>query len=241
MNLLYWLLSPNRVLRFSQFWLNFCIAIFVLLIFVNLYMYSAFDLLDYKQGPYAQIMFIHVPAAWLSLMLYIMLSFTSLMFIVIRHPLLSQLSNALCLCSLACVIITLVTGSLWGKPTWGTWWVWDARLTSVLILFIILVGIYALKKSFSDSLQGSIAASILTLLGLINIPIIKFSVDWWNTLHQPSSITIFGSHIHYSILLLLLSSFLDLFFFFSIIVLIHLRAVVLESKLSRSPIFKHEK
>lgn len=197
MNLLYWLLSPSRVLRFSRFWLDFCIIAFVLLTLVNLYIYFAFDMIDYKQGAASQIIFIHVPAAWLSLILYTALSFTSLMFIVTRHPLLSHLNIVLCLCSLLCVTITLVTGSLWGKPTWGTWWVWDARLTSVFILFIILVGIYMLKKSFSDALQGSIASSILALLGMINIPIVKFSVEWWNTLHQPAS-TCFNFSWEYS-------------------------------------------
>lgn len=233
MNLLLWLFSPNYILKYSQFWLKFCVNFFIFLVFFNIYIFYLFETFDYKQGFYVQIIFIHVPAAWLSLILYFLLSLLSLAFIVTRHPLFPQLSDIFCLCTLLYVIITLITGSFWGKPMWGTWWVWDARLTSVFVLFITLLGICILKKGFSDQFHGSLASSVLTLLGLINIPIIKFSVEWWNTLHQPASITIFASLIHYSIFILLVGFFFCFIFFLLIILFIYLQALMLEAKVNK--------
>nr|WFG74052.1 c1 cytochrome ABC transporter subunit [Cavernulicola chilensis] len=224
------ILSPNQVMKYSGPCLKSCITIFIFLVTINIYMYLTSDLFDYKQGFYVQIMFIHVPAAWLAVVSYIMLGATSLTFIVTRHPIFACLSDVLCLCSLLYVVITLVTGSLWGKPIWGAWWVWDARLTSVLALFFILLSIYLLKRTFNDKLKGSLTSSFLTLIGLINIPIIKFSVEWWHTLHQPSSITLFGSNIHYSIFFLLISFFFSFLVFLLIILLLYIRTIILESK-----------
>jgi heme exporter protein C len=143
---------------------------------------------DYQQGEAYRIMYVHVPAAWMALMVYALMAVMSLIGIVWRHPLAETAARAAAPIGAAFTAIALVTGSLWGKPMWGTFWVWDARLTSVLILFFLYLGYIALYEAFDDPARGARAAAILCLVGSVNLPIIKFSVDWWNTLHQPDSI-----------------------------------------------------
>ncbi|MGI9400270.1 MAG: heme ABC transporter permease [Rhizobiaceae bacterium] len=146
---------------------------------------------DYQQGSTVLIMFIHVPAAWLAMMVYTVMSFSALGILVWRHPLADVSLRAAAPLGAAFTFLALFTGSLWGKPMWGTWWVWDARLTSVLVLFIIYMGIIALSKAIEEPSNAARALAIVTLVGFVNIPIIKFSVDWWNTLHQPASVSRF--------------------------------------------------
>jgi len=143
---------------------------------------------DYQQGEAYRIMYVHVPAAWMALMVYALMALASVIGIVWRHPLAETAARAAAPIGAAFTAIALVTGSLWGKPMWGTYWVWDARLTSVLILFFLYLGYIALYEAFDDPNRGARAAAILCLVGSVNLPIIKFSVDWWNTLHQPDSI-----------------------------------------------------
>ena len=142
---------------------------------------------DYQQGDTVRIMYLHVPAAWLSMMCYMVMTSAALGTLVWRHPLADAAQKAAAPLGAAFTLLCLVTGSLWGKPMWGTWWVWDARLTSVLVLFLIYLGLIGAVATHRGSGQAARAAAILTLVGVINIPIIKFSVDWWNTLHQPAS------------------------------------------------------
>jgi heme exporter protein C len=150
-------------------------------------------------------MFVHVPAAWLSLMIYGVMALAALGTLVWRHPLADVTAKAAAPLGAAFTFLCLVTGSLWGRPMWGTYWVWDARLTSVLILFLMYLGVIALWRTVEDPSRAARAAAVLTLVGAINIPIIKFSVDWWNTLHQPASvIRLGGSTIDRSILVPLL-------------------------------------
>ena len=144
---------------------------------------------DYQQGATVLIMFIHVPAAWLAMLCYTAMSLSALGTLVWRHPLADVSLRAAAPIGAAFTFLALVTGSLWGKPMWGTWWVWDARLTSVLVLFIIYLGIMALARAIEDPAIAARSIAIVTLVGFINIPIIKFSVDWWNTLHQPASVS----------------------------------------------------
>ncbi len=146
---------------------------------------------DYQQGETVRIMYIHVPSAWIALFLYTTLSVCGVVFLVWRHILAGLALRAIAPVGATMTAICLITGSLWGQPMWGTWWVWDARLTSVLILFFLYIGIIALERSFENRDRGLQAASWLAIIGFINIPIIKFSVEWWNTLHQPSSISSF--------------------------------------------------
>src|SRR5690554_6683481 len=156
---------------------------------------------DYQQGITVRIMYIHVPFAWLSMMCYSIMALSSLGTLVWRHPLADVSVKAAAPIGAVFTLLALATGSIWGKPMWGTWWVWDARLTSVFVLFLMYLGIIALTRALDDPGKSARAAAIVTLVGFINIPIIKFSVDWWNTLHQPASvIRLDGPTIHSSML-----------------------------------------
>jgi heme exporter protein C len=147
---------------------------------------------DYQQSDAYRIMYVHVPAAWMSLFTYLIVATGSAVALIWRHPLAEITARAAAPIGACFTAIALVTGSIWGEPMWGTWWVWDARLTSVLILFFLYLGYIALYDAFDDPTRGARAASILALVGVINVPIVKFSVDWWNTLHQPSSVLRMG-------------------------------------------------
>jgi len=139
-----------------------------------------------------RIMFIHVPAAWLAMFGYMLIAVASLGTLIWRHPLADVAAKTAVPIGATFAFITLVTGSLWGKPMWGTYWVWDARLTSMLVLFLLYLGLAALWQAIEEPGRAGRAAAILALVGVINIPIIKFSVDWWNTLHQPASVVRLG-------------------------------------------------
>src|SRR5947207_14846527 len=147
---------------------------------------------DYQQGESVRIMFIHVPAAWMALSVYLFVALASAVALVWRHPLAEIAAQAAAPIGAAFTLICLATGSLWGRPMWGAWWVWDARLTSVLVLFVLHLGYRALVNAFDDVSRGARAGSLLALVGIVNLPIIKFSVDWWNTLHQPASVMRLG-------------------------------------------------
>jgi heme exporter protein C len=170
---------------------------------------------DYQQGATVKIMFIHVPAAWLGMLAWGVMSLAALGTLVWRHPLADVAAKAAAPIGAAFTLMCLVTGSLWGRPMWGTYWVWDARLTSVLVLFLMYLGVIALWRTVEDPARAARVAAVLTLVGAINIPIIKFSVDWWNTLHQPASVLrLGGSAIHPTILaplLVMIAAFTLLF------------------------------
>jgi heme exporter protein C len=157
---------------------------------------------DYQQGATVKIMFIHVPAAWLGTFGWVLMSAAALGTLVWRHPLADVAAKAAAPIGAAFTLMCLVTGSLWGRPMWGTYWVWDARLTSVLVLFIMYLGVIALWRTIEEPARAAKVVAVLTVVGAINIPIIKFSVDWWNTLHQGASVLrLGGSTIHPTILL----------------------------------------
>ena len=147
---------------------------------------------DYQQGSSVQIMFVHVPAAWLAMMTYTIMACSAIGTIVWRHPLADVSLRSAAPLGAMFTFLALVTGSLWGKPMWGTWWEWDARMTSVLVLLIIYLGLIALSKAFDEPSEAAQPLAIMTLTGFVIIPIIKFSVDWWNTLHQPASVSRFA-------------------------------------------------
>ena len=183
-----WLANPHR---FSKLTGNLQLPLIILsttMISLGLY-YGLFDSpKDYQQGDAVRIMYVHVPSAWLASFLYFSLAVSCIFYLVWKHPLADLIANTIAPIGLIFSILTLITGSLWGKPMWGTWWVWDARLTSMLILFFFYLGFILLSNAFERKIDGSKTASVLAIIGLINLPIIKFSVDWWHTLHQPSSI-----------------------------------------------------
>ncbi|TCT43104.1 heme ABC transporter permease [Martelella mediterranea] len=181
------LANPTRFLSLSGRVLPFMTGITLLLFAFGLYLCFSTEA-DYQQGDTVRIMYVHVPAAWLSMMCYMVMAVAALGTLVWRHPLADVAHKAAAPIGAAFTFLALLTGSLWGKPMWGAWWVWDARLTSVFILFLMYLGIIALNRAVDDPGRAARLASILILVGVVNIPIIKFSVDWWNTLHQPASV-----------------------------------------------------
>jgi heme exporter protein C len=181
-------MNPTRFMALTDRVLPWLGAVAALLLGLGLF--AAFFLVppDYQQGETVRIMYIHVPAAWLGMFAYIVMTSASLGVLVWRHPLADAAQKTAAPLGAIFTFVCLVTGSLWGKPMWGTYWVWDARLTSYLVLFLLYLGIIAIRQTMDDTPRGARVAAIMTLVGLIDIPIIKFSVDWWNTLHQPASV-----------------------------------------------------
>jgi len=187
---------------------------------------------DWQQGDAVRIMYIHVPAAWLASAGYAALALCSAISLVWRHPLADLAAVEIGPVGAGFTALCLATGSLWGKPMWGAWWVWDARLTSVLVLFFIYLGHIALVRAFDDPVRGYRAGAILALIGAVDLPIIKFSVDWWNTLHQPDTITLTGApHMYIGMLWPLLFSTLGYTLAFAAIVLTRTRAAVMERRI----------
>lgn len=180
--------NPTNFLRLAEKLLPWLAGVTAVSLAVGLAMAFFTAPADYQQGETVRIMYIHVPAAWVSMLSYIVMTAAALATLVWRHPLAEAAQKAAAPLGAAFTFVCLVTGSLWGKPMWGTYWVWDARLTSVLVLFLIYLGLIALWQTIEEPGRAARAASILTLVGSINIPIVKFSVDWWNTLHQPASV-----------------------------------------------------
>ena len=197
--------NPYRFLRIAKPLLPWAASATAALTGLGLYLAFVASPPDYQQGETVRIMYVHVPSAWMALFVYTLIAGASAAALVWKHPLAHLFAKAASPVGAAFTLLALVTGSLWGAPMWGTWWVWDARLTSVLVLFFLYLGHMALTGAFDDSARGARAAAILALVGVINIPIIKFSVDWWNTLHQPSSVVRMGGpSIHPAMLLPLL-------------------------------------
>jgi heme exporter protein C len=186
---------------------------------------------DYQQGESVRIMFIHVPAAWMALSIYLFIAVASAVALVWRHPLAEIAGQAAAPIGAGFTLVCLATGSLWGRPMWGAWWVWDARLTSVLVLFFLYLGYIALVNAFDDSSRGGRAGSLLALVGIVNLPIIKFSVDWWNTLHQPASVLRRGGpSIDLSLLIPLLIMAAGFGLLFGWLVLLRMRSALNEKK-----------
>src|SRR5262250_3196381 len=181
------LANPSRFLAFAARVLPWLAAATVCAFAVGLYL-TALAPDDYQQGATVKIMFIHVPNAWLAMFCWTLMTVAALGTLVWRHPLADVAAKAAAPIGTAFTFLCLLTGSLWGRPMWGTYWVWDARLTSVLVLFLMYLGLIALWRAIDDKGKAARAVAILTLVGTINLPIIKFSVDWWNTLHQPASV-----------------------------------------------------
>jgi heme exporter protein C len=187
-----WLANPARFMRLSAKALPWCGWVAGGTLAIGLYLSLLVAPPDYQQGDTVRIMFVHVPAAWMALSIYLFVAVASAVALVWRHPLAEVAARAAAPIGATFTLVCLVTGSLWGRPMWGAWWVWDARLTSVLILFFLYLGYIALVNAFDDPARGGRAGSVLALVGIVNLPIIKFSVDWWNTLHQPASVVRMG-------------------------------------------------
>ncbi len=189
---------------------------------------------DYQQGETVRIMFVHVPAAWLCMACWSVMTVAALGTLVWRHPLADVAQQAAAPIGAAFTAVCLITGSLWGRPMWGAWWVWDARLTSVLVLFLMYLGVIALWRAIDEPARAARAVAILTLVGAINLPIVKFSVDWWNTLHQPASVfKMSGSAIDPSILYPLLWMGLAYLLLFVTLLLVRMRTELMRRRLRR--------
>lgn len=218
---LHFLANPARFRRFSQRVLPSLGFATALMVAVGFYMAFFVAPEDYQQGNTVRIMFVHVPSAWLSMAGYALLAGLGASLLVWRHPLAALMARAAAPVGASFAAVCLLTGSLWGRPMWGTYWVWDARLTSMLLLFFLYLGHIALSRAYDSPERGDRAAAILALVGVINLPIIKFSVDWWNTLHQPASIMrLDAPAIHNSILVPLLWMAVSLLFLFVFLVLL---------------------
>ena len=180
--------NPARFQRSARRVLPFSAGATVLFLALGLYFALFNSPADYQQGETVRIMYIHVPAAWMSLFVYASMALSSAVALIWRHPLAELATRAAAVPGAAFTALCLVTGSLWGQPMWGTWWVWDARLTSELILLFLYLGFMALQSSIDDPRRADRAGALLALVGVVNVPIIYFSVKWWNTLHQGSTI-----------------------------------------------------
>jgi heme exporter protein C len=193
------LATPTRFMQLSARLLPWIGVAACVLLAVGLYM-SFTAPLDYQQGHAAKIMFVHVPAAWLSMFGYALIALSSFGLLVFRHPLADVSAKAAAPIGAAFTLLCLLTGSLWGKPMWGAFWVWDPRLTSVLILFLLYLGLIALRSSIEDESLAAKLTAVLSLVGIVILPVIKFSVEW-NSLHQPASVMRLGAPtIHPSLL-----------------------------------------
>ena len=184
--------NPTRFLRLAAAILPWSAGVTVLTLGAGFVLALVVSPPDYQQGEAVRIMYVHVPAAWMSMFVYANMAIAAAVGLVWKHPLADLFAKAAAPIGAGFTAVCLISGSLWGAPMWGTWWVWDARLTSVLILFFLYLGYMALVNAFDDANRGTAAGNVLLLVGAVNIPIIKFSVDWWNTLHQPASVIRMG-------------------------------------------------
>lgn len=226
--------NPARFLRLCDLLLPWCAGATALLFAFGLWQALVVSPPDYQQGESVRIMYVHVPAAWMSMAVYAFMALSSACFLIWKHPLADVAARAAAPLGAGFTFIALVTGSLWGKPMWGAWWVWDARLTSVLILFFLYIGYIALSDSFAHEERGKKICAILSLIGAANLPVIRYSVEWWNTLHQPASIireggiSIDGSML--VPLLLMAAAFKGLF---GTLLLVRMKTALLEQKIRR--------
>jgi heme exporter protein C len=227
------LANPTRFASISARALPFLWVATIACLAVGLWMSFFSAPADYQQGETVRIMFVHVPSAWLGLFAYVSMAVSALGTLVWRHPLADVAARATAPLGAAFTFLALVTGSIWGKPMWGTWWEWDARLTSMLVLFVMYLGLIALWHAFDDQIRAARVAAILVLVGTINIPIIKFSVDWWNTLHQPASVfRMDGPTIHTSMLIPLLVMAVAFTLLFSTLQVMAMRNELLRRRLA---------
>ena len=193
--------EPSKIFLVTSKAQKYVLILFITVLSVGLVEALVFSPEDYKQGHSVRIMYVHVPAAWISLGIFSLITILSLSGYIFKNKNFYLIAKSLAPSGLVFNIVALVTGSIWGKPTWGTWWAWDARITSMLILALFYLMFLLAWRIYDGEEKVYKITTIITIFGLINVPIIKYSVDWWNTLHQPASINILSkSSIHYSML-----------------------------------------
>ena len=225
------LANPTRFLVLVDRIVPWLMVLTAILLGAGLYLAFFVAPPDYQQGETARIMFIHVPSAWLGMFGYMLIAASALGTLIWRHPLADVSAKTAAPIGATFTFIALVTGSLWGKPMWGTYWVWDARLTSVLVLFLLYLGLIALWNAIEEPGRAGRAAAILALVGAVNVPIIHYSVEWWNTLHQPASVfRVGGPTIDPSLLAPLLVMAVAFTLVFVLLHLIAMRAEILRRR-----------
>ena len=213
-----WLANPNRFNRITEK-IQPCILLTSVITLISGLYFGLFDSpKDYQQGDAVRIMYVHVPAAWISLGIFSVISILSFGILIFKNKNFILISKSLAPSGFVFNIIALVTGSIWGKPTWGTWWAWDARITSMLLLAVFYLMFMLSWKIFEDEKKSIKLSSYIAIFGLINVPIIKFSVDWWSTLHQPSSVNVFKETTIHSTMLMPLGIMTAAFALFSILI-----------------------
>lgn len=223
--------SPPTFYRFTSVLLPWLYGVALALAAVGLYLGLFGSPADYLQGESVRILYIHAPSAWMSLFAYLTMAGAGLVALVWRIKLAELVAMAAAPVGAAFTFVTLATGSLWGRPTWGTYWVWDARLTSELVLLFLYFGVIGLHRAYDDPRRGARAASLLALIGVVNLPIVHFSVKWWNTLHQGQSVSLMGeSSIHGSMLVPLLLMALATHVYFFAAVFARVRVALIEQE-----------
>jgi heme exporter protein C len=228
---MYDLANPKRFMDFSAKLVPWAWGSACVLLALGFYLALFVAPEDYQQGQTVRIMFVHVPAATLSMGVYLFMAISSGVALVMKHPIADMAAKAAAPIGAGFTVLALATGSLWGKPMWGAWWVWDARLTSVLVLLFLYLGYMAIWEAIEDPVKAARAAAVLALVGVINLPIIKFSVDWWNTLHQPASLVrVDGPAIHPSMLWPLMVMFAAYGTFFLALLLVRTRTEIMKRR-----------
>ena len=225
---------PNKVLSINNNFINNLIILMILIIFLGLIYALFISPEDYIQGDSVRIMYVHVPSSFIALGCFAIMGTASILSLIFKIKFMPLIAKSLAPIGIIFTLISIVTGSLWGKPTWGIWWVWDARLTSMLILFCFYLAYIFVWKFMRNFEQANKISSIIGVIGLINLPIIKYSVDWWNTLHQPSSITLTSAPtIHHTMLVPLLIMFIGMIIYSLIIFLMKYKTELMKFKLNK--------
>ena len=228
---------PNKILLLKNKTINSLIILLIIVLIVGLTYSILISPPDYIQGDSVRIMYVHVPSSFLALGCFGLIGAASILNIVFKIKFMALLAKSLAPIGCILSLISIVTGSLWGKPTWGIWWVWDARLTSMVILFLFYIAYILTWKFISNFEKANKISSIIGILGLFNLPVIKYSVDWWNTLHQPSSITLTSApSIHYSMLIPLIIMFLAAIIYVLIIFLMRYKTEIMKFKMDKKRI-----
>ena len=225
------LINPSRIFKLIERLINFINSIFFILLIIALTFALILSPPDYLQGDSVRIMYVHVPSAWIGLASFTSIAFLSILNFIFKIKNLTLITKSIAPLGLMFTCLAIVTGSLWGLPTWGTWWVWDARITSMVILSIFYILFILAHKLIEDEDKANKISNIIAIIGLVNIPVIKYSVDWWNTLHQPSSIKLDGtSSIHSSMLLPLMLMLLVLLLYCALILLMKYKTEIIRIK-----------
>ncbi len=223
--------SPHFFYQLSGRLLPYCALLTIIFLLAGLVGGLVYAPADYEQGDGFRIIYVHVPSAWMSLFIYVFMALNSAIFLIWNIKLADITARSSAVIGASYTLLTLLTGSIWGRPMWGTWWVWDARLTSELILLFLYLGYIGLTSAIDDRRMAGKAGALLAIVGVVNIPIIHYSVVWWNTLHQPASIARFAApSIHITMLIPLLCMVAAFLFFYLCVLLINSRSELLEQE-----------